>query len=257
MNRIISMLLSVLSVFVVFLPFGNPISDFLVTKSSEIYIEENYGDKDFTVDEAVYDFKTGNYYVNIVSPSSPDSSFTLYADMKGNIGYDTYESAVLKKWNTASRIDDAYRESVDKLLDSGKITFEIDFGFGEIMFRESDAAVDESIPAYAISTEELVLDGVYDTAEMGKRAGKLTVYFYDNSVTAEKMAEILLAIRSTADGEGVCFKAVDCVLQSRRSEAVLSVSGFMYDDIYEQDIVERINENVRNTASTGDKENPV
>ena len=257
MNRIISMFLSIISALVIFLPFGNPLSAFLVTKNSEIYIEENYADTDYIIEEATYDFKTGNYYVQVVSPSSPDSSFTIYADLKGNISYDTYESAVLQKWNTAGRIDDAYRADVEKMLAEAKLPCEIDFGFGEIVFRQSDAPVGEDAPIYAISTDELVLDGVYDTAEMGKRAGKLTVYFYDKNVTAEKMAEILIALKDAADSAGVGFKAVDCVLQLKQGDREVRVSEFMYEDIYEQGLVGRVDENIKNNVTSDEKEQPV
>ena len=97
MKKIPAIVIPLLIILIFFLPFGNPISDFIVTKRSESYIAENYPDTDYTVEDASYDFKTGNYYVNIISPSSPDSGFTVYSDTKGNIGYDTYEDAVLKK----------------------------------------------------------------------------------------------------------------------------------------------------------------
>ena len=249
MNRIMAIFLSILSSLVIFFPFGNPVSDFLVTKKAEIYLEENYADKDYIVEEASYDFKTGSYYVNIKSPASADSSFTLYATVKGEITLDTYESAVLGKWNTAGRINDAYREAAKNMLENSDMPYEFDFGFGEIIFMESDGAVGEDIPEYAISTEELVLDGEYDISEMGKRAGKLTVYFYDEKVSDEKLAELLLAVKKAADEAGVTFRAIDCVLQYPNKEGeewrdeTASVSGFMYEDIYEEGLIDRIKAN--------------
>ena len=244
-------ILSVLLVFVLLTACVGLVSDFLVTRKSEKYISEKYSDTDYIVEEATYDFKTGNYYVHIKSPSSPDSSFTVYSDVFGRIGYDTYEDAVLKKWNTAGRIDDDYREAVGKVLESGRIPFEIDFGFGEIVYRESDTAEYGTVPDYAISTQELVIDGEYDISDMGKRAGKLTVYFYDSTVTGERLAEILLAVRAAADDTGVCFKAIDCILQQSVSDedelansGRVAVYGFMYDEIYRQGLVDRVKESM-------------
>lgn len=251
MNKIMVFFLSVLAVIVTVIPFGNPISEFLVTKNAEIYLEENYSGTDYFIEDVTYDFKTGNYYVSVSSPESPDSSFTIYSDLKGKIGYDTYEDAVLNKWNTAGRIDDAYRESVKKVLESGSLPYDISIGFGEIVYKESGVPVGETVPDYAIAVESLVLDGEYDTAEMGKKAGKLTVYIYSEKLTEEKLAEVLLTIRKATDKGGVYFKAIDCVLEYPQPEdggqwrdERIAVENFMYDDIYEDGLVGRIKENI-------------
>ncbi len=255
MKKIITWFLSILAVFVTFIPFGNPLSEFLVTKNSELYIEENFSGTDYFVEEVNYDFKTGHYYVLVSSPESPDSSFTLYADMKGSIGYDTYEDAVVNRWNTAGRIDDAYRKAVDEMLESGRIPYEISIGFGEIVYKESDVAEGEEIPDYAITVKTLELDKDYDIAEMGRKAGKLTVYVYSDDITSERMADVLLALKKAADEADVCFKAVDCVVERPQDEngewrdEQISVSGFMYEDIYEQGLTERIEKNISETVT--------
>ncbi len=248
MTKIMAVLLSILAALVIFLPFGNPVSEFLVTKNSELYLEENFSGTGYYVDDVVYNFKTGNYYVDIRLSGSPDSSFTLYSDMKGKIGYDTYEDAVVHRWNTAGRIDDAYRKAVDALIEGGSIPYDINIGFGEIIYRESGVPVGDVVPEYAISTESLILDKEYDIAEMGKKAGKLTIYVCGDTVTAEKLAEILLAVKKAADEGGVCFKAIDCVLEypmpdeGERKEEAVRVENFMYEDIYEEGLVDRVKE---------------
>lgn len=251
MKRITVWLLSILAVFAAFLPFGNPLSEFLVTKNSEIYIEEKFGDSTYFVEEVNYDFKTGHYYVAVSAPESPDSRFTLYADIKGKIGHDTYEDAVVNRWNTAARIDDAYRKAADKVLEGGSIPYEISIGFGEIVFKESGVAEGEAIADYAVSTKTLVLDKEYDIAEMGRKSGKLTVYVYSDDITAEKLAEVILEIRKATDEACVYFKAIDCVVERPQPEngewrdEQLSVKGFMYDDIYEEGLVERVESNIK------------
>lgn len=246
---IMSIFLGICGTVAVFLPFGNPISKLLVTKNAEIYLEENYQGKDYYIDEVNYDFKTGNYYVLIESESSADSSFTVYAGTNGKISYDTYESAVVNKWNTAGRINDEYRAAVDKVLTSSEFPYNQHIGFGDIEFCESDRPADSSVPDYAISVTELELDGVYDILDMGRKAGHLTVYIYDNDVSAERLAEILLGIRSIMDKSEVGFYAVDCVLEYPRPEddgpwreGRVEVMSFRYSDIYEEGITERVKE---------------
>ena len=83
MNKLIAwftgIILVILGALVAFVPFGNPVSEYLAAKNAEIYLEENYQNTDYFVDNVSYDFKTGNYYVHIKAPDSVDRSFTLYA----------------------------------------------------------------------------------------------------------------------------------------------------------------------------------
>lgn len=90
---------------------------------------------------------------------------------------------------------------------------------------------------------------------MGRKAGKLTVYVYSDDITSERMADVLLALKKAAEEAGVCFKAVDCVVERPQDEngewrdEQISVSGFMYEDIYEQDLTERIEKNISETVT--------
>ena len=230
-------------------PFGNPMSKFLVTKNAEIYIEENYQDKDYYIDAVQFDFKTGNYYVLVESESSRDSKFTLYAGTNGKIRHDTYESAVLHKWNTAGRINDAYRKAVDEVLESESFPYNHHIAFGDIEFSEGDIPEDGSVPDYAVSTDALILDKDYDIGEFGKKAGLLTVYVYDEEVSVRRLAEILLGIRKIMDEAGVGFYAIDCVLEYPKPEddgpwreGRAEVMDFLYSDIYEEGLTERVDE---------------
>ena len=121
--------------------FGNPVSKLLVTQNAKEYLEENYQGTDFEIETVNYDFKTSNYYVNIVSPSSLDSSFTLYAGLNGKIGYDTYENAVVEKWNTATRINNQYWDAKKavKLSASAMLTNT------DLMLKSADSAISSAL----------------------------------------------------------------------------------------------------------------
>ena len=84
--KIAALLLIVLVVIFAVVFFGNPVSKMLVKKSATDFIEENHSKSDYYVESVNYDFKTGGYYAIVESPSSADSSFTVYASGFGKIG---------------------------------------------------------------------------------------------------------------------------------------------------------------------------
>ena len=252
MNKITAwftgIILVVLGALVAFVPFGNPLSEYLVTKNAEIYLQENYENTDYYIENVSYDFKTGSYYVHIKAPDSLDKIFTLYAGTNGKITFDTYESSVLEKWNTASRISTAYFEKTQSILARDDFPYNEDIAYGEIYFKESGAPDGEDIPDYALSTADLVLDGVYDINELGAKAGKLTVYIYDEDISVERLSEILLGIKEFLDNNDVTFYIIDCILEYPRpeyenepwKEGRTEVMNFLYADIYEEGMTERV-----------------
>ncbi|MBE6748329.1 MAG: DUF3139 domain-containing protein [Ruminococcaceae bacterium] len=229
---------------------GNPVSKYLATKSAKEHLEKNYSDKDFIIEEVTYDFKTGGYYARVTSPTSIDSHFSLSFDLMGNLIIDCYDD-VTSGWNTAYRIGEEYRKEVDKVFENNEFPFFMHISYGDIEFTSEEYGEDSSRPDYAIYKETLEIDGIYDIDELGKKAGKLTVYIYDNDVTEENLAEILLNIKSVFDKSGVTFYAIDCVLEKSKPEASadgsvpkdpprIEVLNFLYSDIYENDLMERV-----------------
>ena len=250
--KFVGVFVVIFATFVLLAFYGNPVSQFLVTQNAKKYLQENYPNTDFKIETVNYDFKTSDYYVCVVSPSSADSSFTLYAGLNGKIGYDTYEDAVVKKWNTAGRINDEYREAVDAVFNNPEFPYDSDIGFGDIDFTTDDFldyafGTLDGPPEYAIKTESLELDEVYDINEFGKKAGHITIYVYDEDVSYERLAEILLGIRNILDEADVSFYVIDCVLEYPRPEddgdwkdGRVEVMTFLYDDIYEEGLTERV-----------------
>ncbi|MBQ1996047.1 MAG: hypothetical protein II237_07650, partial [Clostridia bacterium] len=155
---------------------GNPISKFLANRSAEKYISETYPEGDFLIRDVRYDFKVGGYYAKIYSPRSIDSDFELRIDFFGKVHYDTYEYSVLTGENTAQRINKEYREAVDRVLNSTLFPYNSDIGYGDIEFIPEEYKDNFDVPSYAIVTEALVPDAIYDINEMGRKAGHLTIY---------------------------------------------------------------------------------
>jgi len=226
---------------------GNPISKALATNTAEKHLEENYADKDFEIERVTFSFKDGYYHAFIYSPSSIDSEFNILVDMWGKLRYDTYEDRVLSGGNTADRISSDYRAMVDKVLDSQAFPYNEHIGYGDFDFYPRVHLEQYSVPEYALITEDLTLDAFYAVNELGAKHGKLTIYIDDNTVSYEKMSEILIDIRRIFDDAGVKFYVIDCVLEyqknedsSKKKEGRVEVREFLYSDIYEDGMVERV-----------------
>lgn len=226
--------------------FGNPISKHLATETAEKHLAEKYADTDFEVERITYDFKSTCYRAYIISPSSIDSHFSVSIDMLGRLGTDYYENDVLSKWNTANRIGTGYREKVDAVLNSPSFPYNKNIGFGDIEFDTPEFADDPSVPDYAISTDELIIDADYNLNEFGAKAGKLTIYIEGETVSHERLAEIVLDIRRIFDEADVKFHAIDLILEYPKNEdgtrvdKRVEVMNFPYPDIYEEGMPERV-----------------
>ena len=226
---------------------GNPISKVVATNTAEKHIEENYADRDFEIERVTFSFKDGYYHAFIYSPSSIDSDFTILVDMWGKLRYDTYEDRVLSGGNTADRISRDYRAAVDKVLDSQAFPYNEHIGYGDFDFYPRVHLEEYSVPEYALITEDLTLDAFYDVNELGAKHGKLTIYIDDDTVSYERLSEILLDVRRIFDESGVKFYVIDCVLEyqknedsSKKQEGRVEVREFLYADIYEDGMVERV-----------------
>ena len=226
---------------------GNPISKAMATNTAEKHIEENYADKDFEIERVTFSFKDGYYHAFIYSPSSIDSDFTILVDMWGKLRYDTYEDRVLSGGNTADRISRDYRAVVDKVLDSQAFPYNEHIEYGDFDFYPRVHLEEYTVPEYAMITEDLTLDAFYDVNELGAKHGKLTIYIDDDTVSYGRLSEILLDIRRIFDDSGVKFYVIDCVLEyqknedsSKKKEGRVEVREFLYADIYEEGMVERV-----------------
>ncbi len=243
---------------------GNPVSHLLCNKKAKSYLSEKYADTDFILEKVSYSFKDGNYYAYIQSPGSADSYFTLTLDMGGNLKNDSYTDMVVSGENTARRLNQAYRELTDSIFESSAFPFTSEIAFGDLEFVPKAYSQNKDIPPYAIIQEDLELDRLYNIPELGAKAGRLTVYIDDETVSIERAAEIMLELKELMDQGGATFYAIDFVLQHTRSEENAAVSEecvetiqFLYSDIYEEGMIERVktaNDAAMNYYSEADAE---
>ena len=226
---------------------GNPVSKLLATNTVKNRLAEVYADKDYEIERVTFSFKDGGYHAFIVSPSSPDSEFSMSLTMGGKLRWDSYEDRVLSGENTVSRINKEYRDATEKVFTSPAFPYYTHIEYGDIEFISREWADAEDLPVYALYTEDLILDQVYDIGELGKVAGHLVLYVYDEDVSVEKAAEILLEVKHFMDSGGVSFHVIDLVLEypkpvddSPRKEGRVETIELLCEDIYEEGMVERV-----------------
>ena len=230
---------------------GNPISKLLATNTAKKYVAETYAGTDYYVEDISYSFKDGNYHAFIKSPTSIDTEFSVYITMFGKARYDTYEN-VLRGFNTAQRLDREYRTLTDKIFEDSSFPYDCQISFSELEIHPEEAfggsASQFEVPNYAMKLNELELDKVYDIKELGRQIGQLTIYVENDVVTLEAASEIMLEIKEIFDDANVPFKSMNFTLlypateDYTRPEGQIDVGNFLYEDIYEEGMVERVEE---------------
>lgn len=234
---------------------GNPISKALATSTAKKHLKENYANTYYELGDVSYSFKDGYYHAQVFSPRSIDSSFSLLINGLGKLRYDYYENNVTNGWNTAYRLRDDYRKTVDTLIESDSFPYAVILGYGDLEFITAEYKDMPDIPEYALLTNDLTLDSYYNVNELGKKAGVLTLYIADETVSEERLAEILLGIRECFDRAGVGFYIIDCVLEYPQNENAeyrygnVEISEFLYSDIYADGLVERVKAAIEQTEN--------
>lgn len=223
---------------------GNPVSYSLAKNSAEKYVAENYAADGYAVEGVGYSFKFGWYMAHVAKPGSEDCRFAVTIGSNGDIGWDNYESLVLKGGNVRTRMDMSYRELADSVFESSAYPYSDEIAFGELIFERDDGKTEEH--DFGLSTDILVPDALYDIAELGAKGGLLIVYVDTEQTTPEKAAEILLEINALMEQGGVPFYAIDLTLKTSDGE-YYSLENFHRSDIYEDGLVERVMNNRQKT----------
>ena len=227
---------------------GNPISKMLAKKAANEYLEANFPDTDYYIEELGFSFKFTNYYAHVRSKTSMDTQFTLEIDMLGNVYFDTYES-VTGGFVTARRVEQEYRELTDQIFENPSFIYKSEIQYGTLEIYPQEAFDDPhvtDIPEYALVQDELILDKIYDIRELGRQAGHLIIYVESDTISFELAAQIMLGIRAEFDKANIPFRTMDFVLQlplpeeGPRPDEEVRVKDFQYEDIYQENLIDRI-----------------
>ena len=241
--------------------FGNPVSHALATRAAKAFLSDRFSDADYQMERITYSFKDGWYHAFMTSPTSIDGDFSVSFTMLGEYCYDTYDS-VLDGFNTAQRLNSEYRKLTDTILNDPALPYDnsqdysIMFGRLEIYPREAlDDPNVTDVPAYAIVQDNLELNKIYDIKELGEQAGHLILHVDNDAISVEEAARIILDFRYMFDEADIPFYAMDFVLRHPRTEAGKSddeeirINDFLYQDIYEEGLTERIKIAIEQTAA--------
>lgn len=227
---------------------GNPISKMLAKKAANEYLEANFPDTDYYIEELGFSFKFSNYYAHVRSVTSMDTQFTLHIDMLGNVYFDTYDS-VTGGFVTARRVEQEYRELTNQIFENPSFPYPSDIGYGTLEIYPQEALDDPNvndIPDYALVQQDLILDQIYDIRELGSQAGHLIIYVESDTISFELAAQIMLGIRAEFEKANIPFRTIDFVLQlplpeeGPRPDEEVRVKDFRYEDIYQENLIDRI-----------------
>ena len=235
--------------------FGNPLSYLLAKRSASQYLEENFGDSTFLVEDIGYNFKTGSYYARITDPTSQDSHFTVYFNGLGQYTYDTQDS-IKYGYNTYSRVNQQYWDLVESVLYEGNGIINCSISFGDLKTTEfevfSYTTEDGQVEHYRMDKDygldfsTLELDKEYDILALGRDYGRICLYVHDPVVTVERAAELLLEVKAYLDARNLPFHGIDFRLCEPRNEqgqmtgTQIDLYDFLYTDIYEEDLLDRV-----------------
>ena len=228
---------------------GNPVSKIIVNNNAKKYISQTYPNTDYYIDRVGYDFKTGGYYVNIKSPSSKDTYFSVNYNLWGKVGYDNYSSRVRDGFNTWNRVNSEYRDVVDEIIEN--LPYESDINYGEIQPLDKG----DDILQFGLDMAKLELDKEYDIKEIGSKHGKVVLYVYLDEITIEKASEVLLEVKKQFDAKNQSFYAIDLVLRQPQNKDIkdwqdtesIRIECFLSSDIEEKGLTDKIQKNIIET----------
>ncbi len=211
---------------------GNPVSRVLAKRAAGTYLLETYPGMGLELEGVSYSFKTGGYLAQASLPGSLDTHFTLDISMTGRVLYDRYESHVASGFNTWQRLDAAYREKADGVLDA--LSYACLYAYGTLEQR-ADREAEAFGPVYGLPALEP--EGEYDPLELGKTAGHL-VLSLEEEPSAGRAAELLRELLAAFSEAGIPFYAVDLTLTE--GESGFSVRNFLRQDIEGAGLAERL-----------------
>ena len=234
---------------------GYPISYFVVKNASNKYIEENYQGTDFIADKPEHSIKLGGFTVYVSSPSSADSHFSLKFDNRGNLQFDSYESDVVLRGNTAMRLSNEYKKLSRAVFESSAFPFESTFSadFQDAISGESEARMCPGTYPCKWDIKELVLDKEYDISQLSGEYGSINLHVTSDSVSVKTAAQSLLEIKKIMEKANLPFKSVELWVLSKgkneyeRPKESIHILNFGWDDIYSENLEERIQDAIDET----------
>ena len=222
---------------------GHPIGYLNAWIKTATYINQQYPNNDYQIKLKGYVFKHGDYVVEVSSPSKVDEYFTLWiSDFGTRIRTHTIDF----HRNTNIRLNGEYQEYIEQKGFWESLDFEVKYHYASMLFFPSDYEGIYVPHENAIVKEALEINKTYDIEEMALSQGDITISSSVKEPTFEMIATILLETKKVAEEQGVPFYTINVHLDEKdvySSDPVVEVVYFRNEDIYEEGLVERVEEN--------------
>lgn len=232
-SRLASVGASVIVVFIIGLAFGrlgNPISEMVVRNKTQNYIETTYKDKNLYLDKTNYSYTDFYYYTYIRSKDSIDTKFTVSYDLHGNFKYDNYNDYVLSGVNTMTRLVEEYDRLINDIINEKTYgVSNIKYITGNLNLMDNDGNILDNIE----------IDKIYDTGELGKDYGEISIYFEESNYTIQNLCDVLIKTKQILDDKNIYFKTISVQMPGEND---YNLQDFKPEDIFKQDL-EKIVEN--------------
>lgn len=226
---------------------GCPISYFVVNHAVQQYMEETYGETDFVAGKPKRAIKLGGFIVEVHSPSSQDTHFTLHVHQDGTIWEDGYAQSVSDGSNTAMRLSREYNALCAQALADSSFPDPASCGGSlmEAVAEHHEKSDEPGVHPEPMNPLTLALDAEGDIGALSAKHGKLTLCVESEAVTVETASKSLLAIRQIMEEKQLPFHCVELWInapedqQAGDSPAALHILNFGWDEIREEGMLER------------------
>lgn len=209
-------------------------------QTAKDYVHQTYPDPTLHVTDVMYlSLYDPKYHIRMASDTSIDTDFTVRVTRSGKIVDDSYEEDVVSKFNTYTRIQEAYDRAVQdalRLAFSGRISL-----MSELPYLQWDENKDE---VNKIDLDDLEVDQVTGLSFYGARYGILFVRVRSKSYTYEEVADLLRELKWEADDRNIRFHSIK--LQVTIDGVERYTEDIFYDDIDSPDFVDHLERRLNN-----------
>lgn len=225
---------------------GYPVDYFVVNHALKEYMKENYGETDFVAGKPERMLKLGGFWVDVTSPSSPDTHFSLRFHCDGTLWQDSYAEDVENRGNVLWRLSQEYNTRCQELLEQSDFAASM-FCNGSLLEAADENQYQGKPGTYPLPLDpsQLKLDTSYDIPTLSAKHGMLYLHVESDSPTAETAAQALLDIRQVMEDGGLPFRCVElwvCLPDAWKVTGPkngLHILNFGWDDIHEDGMLER------------------
>ncbi len=211
---------------------GNPVSRILAGININEYVEKNFSGQGYEVTDIKFDYLSASYVASVEVPGSFDRHFSISAGLDGKVKDKIHADNSWLTENTADRIRSTYKDAVEAVFSNPDFQYPQASLFATIDFEENPDLYDKLEP-----------DMQFNINEFGAKAGCISIEIWENNLTAEHAAEIMLHTKELLDKNGIEFYKMDCNIRNPDTEnyEAFYVEDFLSDEIYEEGMIERVN----------------